>query len=183
MVARDVLLAEVDITVVDSRSISMGLGFMAIAAAEAIHQGASPQEAVARAIEARKDTCLYASHIEVPGYERACGPSGGGHGEPSEHQVYPHPHRGETGNVGADPQPSAVLETGLGTDPAVDRRAPRQPHGHPPYQRPDRGPPIRRASALCPALCPEEIVIAELTPGLSVHTGAGLIGLVTVAST
>jgi fatty acid-binding protein DegV len=30
--------------------------------------------------------------------------------------------------------------------------------------------------------CPENILIAELTPGLSVHSGAGMIGLVVVTA-
>lgn len=58
--ARD-LMPERDITVVDTLSLSMGQGFIALAAAEAAQEGATKEEIVARAMSLRERTFLYAS--------------------------------------------------------------------------------------------------------------------------
>jgi DegV family protein with EDD domain len=50
-----------DITVIDSRSLSIGQGFMVLAAARAAKDGASPQEVAARALEIGQRCHLYAS--------------------------------------------------------------------------------------------------------------------------
>jgi DegV family protein with EDD domain len=55
------LLPEHNITVVDSGTLAMGQGFMVIEAAEAIQAGASVEEAVARAEDVRDRTSLYAA--------------------------------------------------------------------------------------------------------------------------
>ena len=48
-----------DITVIDSRSLSMGFGFMVLEAAEAARSGASKDEIIARAMNVRDRTHLY----------------------------------------------------------------------------------------------------------------------------
>lgn len=60
VVARDTM-ADRDITVVDTRTLSMAQGFMALAAAEAAAEGASREAVVARALDVGKRSHLYAS--------------------------------------------------------------------------------------------------------------------------
>jgi DegV family protein with EDD domain len=55
------LLPDHDITVVDSRMLSLGQAYMAIAAAEAIQQGASKEQAIAVAESLRERTYVYAA--------------------------------------------------------------------------------------------------------------------------
>jgi DegV family protein with EDD domain len=55
------LMSERDITVVDSGMVSMGQGFMVMEAAEAAQAGASVKEALARAEDVRDRTSLYAA--------------------------------------------------------------------------------------------------------------------------
>ena len=55
------LMPERDITVVDTLSLSVEQGFMALVAAEAAQAGASKEEIVEKALAVRERTCLYAS--------------------------------------------------------------------------------------------------------------------------
>ena len=55
------LMPDRDITVVDSRTLSMGQGFMVLAAAEAVREGASKDEAIAAAESLRERSYVYAA--------------------------------------------------------------------------------------------------------------------------
>lgn len=182
LIARD-MLPERDITVVDSRSISMGLGFMALAASDALQAGCSPQEAVEHAIEVREHTCLYATLVTLR-YLAMSGRVG-------------HLAAGMAGLLNIKP----ILTLADGKLEMIERIRSRPRSRKRVLELTDQALGGRRAShmailhvnALADAQgfeeqvravlpCPQGILIAELTPGLSVHTGAGLIGLVTVAA-
>ena len=183
MIARDAL-PEREITVVDSRSIAMGLGFMVLAAAEALQAGASVQEAVEHATEFREHTCLYATLVTLK-YLAMSGRVG-------------HLAAGMAGLLNIKP----ILTLVDGKLEVVERIRSRARSWNRVLELTHQSLGDRHASrmailhvnALADALrfeeqaraalpCPEGILVVELTPGLSVHTGAGLIGLVTVAGT
>lgn len=55
------LLLEHDTTVIDTKSIAMGQGFLAMEAAKAAREGASMDEIIDRAMDVGNRTCLYAA--------------------------------------------------------------------------------------------------------------------------
>ena len=59
------LLPERDITVIATQSVSLGQGFMTVAAAEAAQQGASKEECIARALDTRARSHLFAALATV----------------------------------------------------------------------------------------------------------------------
>ena len=180
--ARD-MLPERDITVVDSQSISMGQGFMALAAAEAASAGASKEEILSRAISVRERTCLYAALATLK-YLAMSGRVG-------------HLTAGMAGLLNI--KPILTLRDGKLdllervrtrrkawsraidlTAQALDgRQVERMAVLH--VAAPERAEQFEQQ--LCARLaCPEDILIANITAGLSVHTGAGLVGVAAVAA-
>ena len=180
--ARD-MLPERDITVVDSQSISMGQGFMALAAAEAASAGASKEEILSRAIAVRERTCLYAALATLK-YLAMSGRVG-------------HLTAGMAGLLNI--KPILTLRDGKLdllervrtrrkawarvidlTAQALDgRQVERMAVLH--VAAPERAEQFEQQ--LCARLaCPEDILIANITAGLSVHTGAGLVGVAAVAA-
>jgi DegV family protein with EDD domain len=59
LIAANELMPDKDITVVDTLSLTLGQGFMAITAAEAVAEGATVEEAIARAEEIRERNHLF----------------------------------------------------------------------------------------------------------------------------
>jgi DegV family protein with EDD domain len=170
-----------DIRVIDSQSLTMAQGWMVLAAAEAAAAGASAEQAIAEAEDVRKRTHLYAALATLK-------------------------YLAMSGRVG---QLTAGIANMLSVKPILTIRdgkldlLERVRTQTKAWERTIEltaqaaaGRPIERLSIvhvdaleaarrfevqLRAALpCPEEAVYAGLTPGLSVHSGAGLVGAVII---
>ena len=180
--ARDLMLDR-DISVVDTQNISMGQGFMAIEAAEVARSGGSKEEVIDRSKEVGQRTCLYAA-LSTLKYLAMSGRVG-------------HLTAGMAGLLSI--KPILTLKDGelkmlervrtqkkawsrvidLTRETLGDARAERMAVVHVDaledaklFER------LLRENLRCP----EMIITAELTPGLSVHTGAGVVGVATISA-
>jgi DegV family protein with EDD domain len=179
--ARD-MLAGKDITVVDSRSLSMGQGFIALAAAEAAQEGASRDDIVSHAMSLGERTYLYAA-LSTLKYLAMSGRVG-------------HIAAGMAGLLNVKP----ILTIRDGKLDLLERVRSRKKSLARVIDLADEalsGRPVERMAVIHVSApdearqfeeqlrgsmtCPDEVLTCELTPGLSVHSGAGLLGVVVVA--
>jgi DegV family protein with EDD domain len=174
---------ERDITVVDTRNLSLGQGLMVLAAAEAVSGGSSVEEAVALALDVGQRSRLFAA-LPTLKYLAMSGRVG-------------HLVAGVAGLLSVKP----ILTIQDGKLDLLERVRTQKKSwervvelcveavGGRPIERmamihvtaPEDA---RQLEAMLRAQldCPKEMLIGDMNPGLSIHAGAGLVGVVFVVS-
>ncbi len=176
------MLPDGDITVINSLNLSMGQGFMALAAAEAAQAGASKKEVIARATATGERLHLYAvlSTLKYLALSGRVGKFVAGMGDTFNIKPILTVRDGKLELLERVRTHKKAVERLLElTQASLDGKA------------------IERAAIihindaqgaeelreqLCNRMpCPDSILTAEFTPGLSVHAGSGVVGVVIVA--
>jgi len=180
LAARD-MLPDKDITVVDTRTLTMAQGFMALAAAQLAEAGASPTEIVHGAIAIGDRSHVFAALATLK-YLAMSGRVG-------------HLAAGMASLLDVKPvltvkdgklqmlervrtrarawQRIVELTKAVAATQPIDRLA--IFHASASEQVPKFEAQLRASME-----CPDDIVVAEFTPGLSVHGGAGMVGIVSI---
>ena len=178
------LLPDRDITVVDSQTLSLGQGFMALAAAKAIQEGASKEDAITAAESLRGRTHVYAALATLK-YLAMSGRVG-------------HLAAGMANLLNIKPVLTVrdgkldMLEKVRTQQKAWNRvieltveslgERPIEQMGIIHVNAPEKAREFEaRLRERLP--CPADVITAEFTPGLSIHSGTGIVGVVVVAGT